>query len=82
MITSDWHADLRSLLFRFGLTRLSQPYARPSTVFVDELDICGFESSPNNVQRGPSWLRSFFFELMDSHDPNARSVSQHLLAPA
>ena len=32
-----------SLLFRFGLTGLSQPYACPSSVLVDELDAGGFE---------------------------------------
>jgi hypothetical protein len=29
---------LPSLLFRFGFGRFSQPYARPSAVFIDELD--------------------------------------------
>ena|SRR6266849_9150845 len=37
----------RSLLFRFGLGRLSQPYAGATTIFVDELDASAFQRPAN-----------------------------------
>jgi hypothetical protein len=66
--------QLQSLLFRFGLGRFSQSHARPSTVFVDELDAGGLQGSTNDIKRCASGLCSFFFKLMDGHYPNARAV--------
>jgi antitoxin MazE len=48
-----------SLLFRFALTRLPQPYARLSAVFIDELDAGAFEDlalpSPAASSTPPAW---------------------------
>jgi hypothetical protein len=45
-----WHS--RSLFFRFSLVGLSQPHARPSTVFVDEYDPLTDQNLPNQIERG------------------------------
>jgi hypothetical protein len=41
--------------------RLPETHARPSAVFVDELDAGGLKATPYNIERGPSrFVRSGF----------------------
>jgi hypothetical protein len=45
-----------SLLFWFGLARFSQPYARPSSVLMDELDAGRLQSAAKRrLVRGSNW---------------------------
>jgi len=68
--------QLQSLLFRFGLGRFSQSHARPSAVFVDELDAGGLQGSTNDIKRCASGLCSFFFQA------DGRSLSQRSRGPS
>lgn len=70
-----------SFLFRFDQTRLSQPYAWPSTVFVDELDAGRFKGALYDIQCGSTRLTYSAFQLVDCNSPNSGVLGQILLAP-
>jgi hypothetical protein len=53
-----------------------------AAVLVDEFDAGQFEGSPHNIKCRATRLAPLLFELMDSHDADARAISQVLLAPA
>jgi hypothetical protein len=67
---------------RLFFRRLSKPYARATAVLVDEFYAGQFEGSPHNIKCRATRLAPLLFELMDSHDADARAISQALLAPA
>jgi len=63
------------------LGQLPEAYTRSATVLVDELDASFLKSSSYDIEGCATWLAPLFFELVDGHDANARSISQVLLAP-
>jgi hypothetical protein len=62
-------------------SRLSKSYTRTSAVLVDELDAGIFKGASYDLERRAT-RAPLLFELVDSHDADARAISQVLLAPA
>jgi hypothetical protein len=71
---------IRSLPRLFSRGR-SKPYARTSTVFVDELYACGLKGSSHDVHGRAPRLSTILLQLVDGHDSNSSSVGKSLLAP-
>jgi len=63
-------------------SRFSKPNARATAVFIDELDAGILKGASYDLKGRASRLAPLLFELMDSHDADARAISQVLLAPA
>jgi hypothetical protein len=56
-------------------------HTRSTTVLVDELDASFLKGSSYDIKSRATWLAPLFFELVDGHDADARSISQVLLTP-
>jgi hypothetical protein len=54
----------------------------PSAVLVDEFHARILEGASYDLKGRATRLGSFLFELVDSHDADARAIGQVLLAPA
>ena len=68
------------IISRFSLFWLSKAHSWTTPVLVDEFDASLLEGPLyDQVSRGAAYLPSF--ELVDSHDTNACSIRQVLLAP-
>jgi len=66
----------------FILLPLSQAGAGATTIFLNELNASGFESTPDYVEGRTTRLAQSCLELMDCDDPNARLSRQFLLTPS
>jgi hypothetical protein len=69
------------LLLRFDLARLSQTYACPSSIFIDEFYSRGFESSPDHIESSPTRTARSIFQLMNRNGTDSSSLGEILLAP-
>jgi hypothetical protein len=68
--------DSPSLAFRFA-----QPDTHSSAVFIDEFDADRFQSSTDNVERGPSGFVITCLKLADCHNAYPCMLCQFQLAP-
>jgi len=59
----------------------SEPYARASTVFLNEFDTGGFHSAPNYVQSCSAGFIQYPLELSNGHDANSGTICKLLLCP-
>jgi hypothetical protein len=61
--------------------RFAQAHTRPTPVFIDEFDADRFQSSTDNLKRGPSWCVTAGLKLADCHNAYPCALSQFQLAP-
>jgi hypothetical protein len=60
---------------------LPKPDACSSSIFLNEFDPGGFESSPDYIQSGSARTACFILQLMNSHGTNSSLFGEVLLAP-
>ena len=81
-------AQVRRDILRIGLfaglffSRFSKPNTGATAVFVDELDAGILKRASYDLKGRATRLGPLLFELVDSHDADARTIGQVLLAPA
>jgi hypothetical protein len=59
----------------------SQPHARASAVFLNEIDASGFQGVPNYFQSCSTRFIQSALELTNGHDANSGSICKLLLCP-
>jgi len=76
--------DIRRIDLFAGLifSRFSKPNTGATAVLVDELDARILKGASYDLKGCATRLTPLFFELVDSHDADACTISQVLLAPA
>jgi hypothetical protein len=66
----------------FVFSALSKAHSGATTILVDEFHAGVLKGASYDFKGRATRLGSFLFELVDSHDADARAISQVLLAPA
>jgi hypothetical protein len=79
--------DVAARFFKIGdrgrglALRFAQTDTRSPAVFIDEFDTARFQSSTDNVERGPSRCVNTCLKLADCHNAYPGTLCQFQLAP-